>query len=168
VEGGAQHARRSPDLGIGSRRFKEFSQDYGEITMTIAGKVAHNTYMEWLRIPESSGSCPSCSCCTGYFDPRVACGWRMPGDGLVEIQLATFISCAPSCSARCSTRKPMTGLLCARSARDSHFDLAAGATAREAAARNRLRCRPRPGARGRGAPHGLQAALGLPPPCTSP
>src|SRR6266850_631794 len=35
-----------PILGIGSRRFKEFSQDYGEISHDNRGKVAHNTYME--------------------------------------------------------------------------------------------------------------------------
>ena|SRR5579863_1371460 len=35
-----------PILGVGSRRFAEFSQDYGEISHDNRGKVAHNTYIE--------------------------------------------------------------------------------------------------------------------------
>lgn len=35
-----------PLLGVGSRRFREFSRDYGEISHDNRGKVAHNTYVE--------------------------------------------------------------------------------------------------------------------------
>ncbi len=37
-----------PLLGIGSRRFGEFSQEYGEISGWDKGKNAHNTYIEIL------------------------------------------------------------------------------------------------------------------------
>ena len=36
----------NPILGVGSRRFGEFSQHYGEISHDDRGKVAHNTYLE--------------------------------------------------------------------------------------------------------------------------
>ena len=35
-----------PLLGVGSRRFREFSRDYGEISHDNRGKVAHNTYAQ--------------------------------------------------------------------------------------------------------------------------
>src|SRR5207245_1506080 len=36
----------NPLLGVGSRRFNEFSRSYGEISHDDLGKVAHNTYLE--------------------------------------------------------------------------------------------------------------------------
>lgn len=35
-----------PLMGVGSRRFREFKQDYGEISHDNQGLVAHNTYIE--------------------------------------------------------------------------------------------------------------------------
>jgi O-antigen ligase len=37
---------KHPLLGVGSRRFHEFAQDYGEISHDNRGKVAHNTIIE--------------------------------------------------------------------------------------------------------------------------
>jgi O-antigen ligase len=37
---------KHPLLGVGSRRFKEFSSDYNEISHDNKGKVAHNTFLE--------------------------------------------------------------------------------------------------------------------------
>lgn len=37
-----------PLLGVGSRRFREYSQDFGEISHDNRGKVSHNTYIEVL------------------------------------------------------------------------------------------------------------------------
>ena len=37
-----------PLLGVGSRRYREFSQDYGEVSHDNRGKVSHNTYLEIL------------------------------------------------------------------------------------------------------------------------
>ena len=37
---------KHPLLGVGSRRFHEFAQDYGEISHDNLGKVAHNTIIE--------------------------------------------------------------------------------------------------------------------------
>ena len=36
----------NPVLGVGSRRFAEFSGNYGELSHDDRGKVAHNTYLE--------------------------------------------------------------------------------------------------------------------------
>jgi len=38
--------KRHPLLGVGSRRFHEYSQDYVEISHDNRGKVAHNTFLE--------------------------------------------------------------------------------------------------------------------------
>ena len=38
--------KENPLLGVGSRRFREFSQNYGEISHDERGKVSHNTYLE--------------------------------------------------------------------------------------------------------------------------
>jgi len=43
----------NPVLGVGSRRFGEFSDRYGEISHDNRGKVAHNTYLE---VAADSGS----------------------------------------------------------------------------------------------------------------
>jgi len=37
---------KHPFLGVGSRRFREFSSDYNEISHDNKGKVAHNTFLE--------------------------------------------------------------------------------------------------------------------------
>ena len=82
-----------PILGIGSRRFKEFSQDYGEISHDNRGKVAHNTYMEVAADTGILGFGSFMLMLRGIF--RSVRGVRLGdarGDGLVEIRLATFIS----------------------------------------------------------------------------
>jgi O-antigen ligase len=82
-----------PVLGIGSRRFKEFSQDYGEISHDNRGKVAHNTYMEVAADTGIIGFGSFMLMLHGIF--RSVRGVRLGdarGDGLVEIRLATFIS----------------------------------------------------------------------------
>jgi len=82
-----------PILGIGSRRFKEFAQDYGEISHDNRGKVAHNTYMEVAADTGILGFASFVLMLHGIF--RSARGVRLAdarGDGLVEIRLATFIS----------------------------------------------------------------------------
>ena len=82
-----------PVLGIGSRRFKEFSQDYGEISHDNRGKVAHNTYMEVAADTGILGFGSFMLMLHGMF--RTVREVR-PGDardeGLIEIRLATFIS----------------------------------------------------------------------------
>jgi O-antigen ligase len=45
---GKNMIKSKPLLGIGSRRFGEFSQEYGEISGWDKGKNAHNTYIEIL------------------------------------------------------------------------------------------------------------------------
>src|SRR4029077_17479711 len=82
-----------PVLGIGSRRFKEFFQDYGEISHDNRGKVAHNTYMEVAADTGILGFGSFMLMLWGIF--RSVRGVRLGdarGDGLVEIRLATFIS----------------------------------------------------------------------------
>jgi O-antigen ligase len=82
-----------PVLGIGSRRFKEYSQDYGEISHDNRGKVAHNTYMEVAADTGILGFGSFMLMLHGIF--RSVRGVRLGdarGDGLVEIRLATFIS----------------------------------------------------------------------------
>ena len=82
-----------PILGIGSRRFKEFSQDYGEISHDNRGKVAHNTYMEVAADTGILGFGSFMLMLGGIF--RSVRGVRLGdarGDGLGEIRLATFIS----------------------------------------------------------------------------
>jgi putative inorganic carbon (HCO3(-)) transporter len=81
-----------PVLGIGSRRFKEYSQDYGEISHDNRGKVAHNTYMEVAADTGILGFGSFLLMLWGIF--RSARGVRLAdarGDGLLEVRLATFI-----------------------------------------------------------------------------
>ena len=47
-----------PLLGVGSRRFPEFSQAYGEIGHDGRGKVAHNTYVEIIATSGLLGVIP--------------------------------------------------------------------------------------------------------------
>jgi O-antigen ligase len=48
----------NPFLGVGSRRFVEFSREYGEISHDNWGKVSHNTYIEILAGSGLSGFLP--------------------------------------------------------------------------------------------------------------
>ena len=49
-----------PVLGIGSRRFPEYSRQYAEISHDNVGKVAHNTYLEVLTGSGLVGFVPFC------------------------------------------------------------------------------------------------------------
>jgi O-antigen ligase len=50
--------RARPLLGVGSRRFPEFANVYGEISHGNLGKVAHNTYIEVLACSGLAGFLP--------------------------------------------------------------------------------------------------------------
>lgn len=47
-----------PLLGVGSRRFQEFSRNYGEISHDNRGKVAHNTYVQIIATSGLLGLIP--------------------------------------------------------------------------------------------------------------
>jgi putative inorganic carbon (hco3(-)) transporter len=82
-----------PVMGVGSRRFHEFSQDYGEISHDNRGKVAHNTYIEVAADTGILGFGSFLLMLRGIL--RSSRGIRLSdarGDAVVEVRLATFIS----------------------------------------------------------------------------
>lgn len=82
-----------PVLGVGSRRYSEYSQDYGEISHDNRGKVSHNTFIE---IAAGTGLLG-----LGAFLMMLRYMWRStrvslalvadPGTGIGLLRLATFI-----------------------------------------------------------------------------
>jgi O-antigen ligase len=56
-----------PLLGVGSRRFGEFSRDYGEISHDNRGKNSHNTYIEVLACSGLLGFVPFVAMLTAAF-----------------------------------------------------------------------------------------------------
>jgi putative inorganic carbon (hco3(-)) transporter len=81
-----------PVLGIGSRRFGEFSQDYGEISYDNRGKVTHNTFIEVAANTGLLGIVSFVLMLRGiYVAVRGAKLAPKPTDGLIEIRLATLV-----------------------------------------------------------------------------
>jgi O-antigen ligase len=82
-----------PVLGVGSRRFHEFSQDYAEISHDNRGKVAHNTYIE---IAADTGALGLLTFLFMLWElVRASRGARLSQTaqhGLPEIRVATLIS----------------------------------------------------------------------------
>jgi O-antigen ligase len=82
-----------PILGIGSRRFGEFGQDYGEISHDNRGKVTHNTFIEILADTGVLGLLTFYLMLRGIY--RSVKGSQLspePSDGLSELKVATLIT----------------------------------------------------------------------------
>jgi O-antigen ligase len=82
-----------PILGVGSRRFLEFSTDYGEISHDNLGKGAHNTYLE---VAADSGVLGfGCFMLMLWGTAKALRGTRLAdaaGDGIAEVRLAALVS----------------------------------------------------------------------------
>lgn len=82
-----------PVLGVGSRRFSEFSQDYGEISHDNRGKVAHNTYIEVLADTGLVGFTVFIMFLRGMLRATRGLGAQGAESRLVsDVRLATWIS----------------------------------------------------------------------------
>jgi O-antigen ligase len=83
----------NPILGVGSRRFSEFSQRYGEISHDDRGKVAHNTYIELAADSGTLGFGAFLMMLRGIFRSlRGARHARLSDDGLAQTHLAAWVS----------------------------------------------------------------------------
>lgn len=83
----------NPVLGVGSRRFAEFSQRYGEISHDDRGKVAHNTYLELAADTGTLGLGAFLLMLRGVLRSlRGARRARASDDGLAQTQLAAWVS----------------------------------------------------------------------------
>jgi len=83
----------NPILGVGSRRFAEFSQRYGELGHDDLGKVAHNTYLELAADSGTLGLGTFLLMLRGVFRSlRGARVVRASDDGLAQTQLAAWVS----------------------------------------------------------------------------
>lgn len=83
----------NPVLGVGSRRFAEFSQRYGEISHDDRGKVAHNTYLELAADTGTLGLGAFLLMLRGVLRSlRGARRTRASADGLAQTQLAAWVS----------------------------------------------------------------------------
>jgi O-antigen ligase len=81
-----------PILGIGSRRFGEYSQDYGEISHDNRGKVTHNTFIEVTANTGLLGVGSFVLMLRGiYLGVRGSRLKPETTDGLVELKVATLI-----------------------------------------------------------------------------
>lgn len=83
----------NPILGVGSRRFREFSQRYGEISSDDRGKVAHNTFLELAADSGTLGIGAFLMMLRGVFRSlRGARLVRSTDDGLTQTHLAAWVS----------------------------------------------------------------------------
>lgn len=83
----------NPILGVGSRRFSEFSQHYGELSHDDLGKVAHNTYLELAAGSGTLGLVSFLLMLRGVFRSlRGARRAPSSDDGLAQTQLAAWVS----------------------------------------------------------------------------
>jgi O-antigen ligase len=83
----------NPLLGVGSRRFNEFSRSYGEISHDDLGKVAHNTYLELAAGSGTLGLGAFLMMLRGAFRSlRGARRVRATDDGLAQTHLAAWVS----------------------------------------------------------------------------
>lgn len=83
----------NPLLGVGSRRFSEFSRSYGEISHDDLGKVAHNTYLEVAADSGTLGLGAFLMMLRGSF--RALRRTRLVSstdDGLTQTHLAAWLS----------------------------------------------------------------------------
>jgi oligosaccharide repeat unit polymerase len=89
---GANMVISHPLLGVGSRRFGEYSREYGEVSHDNRGKNSHNTYIEILATTGLLGAFMFVSYIRALLGGLRRCSFTGINENLNVIRLATLIS----------------------------------------------------------------------------